>query len=90
MDRDIDIHQTIQHFILNLVNMKIQRNERPTHFTGNDLKVVESIYGSNTTAVVRSVNGKFYWASYIFKAMHNKFIKLKIAKENKDLPGTFQ
>ena len=69
--------------------MKIQRHEIPAHFAGEDLKVVESIYGTNTTAVVRSVNGKFYWASYIFKDMHNKFLKLKIAKENKGLPGTF-
>jgi len=69
--------------------MKIQRIEIPTHFKGEDLKVVESIYGSNSTAVVRHVNGKMYWASYIYKDLHNKFIKLKLAKEIKGHPGSF-
>jgi hypothetical protein len=52
-------------------------------------RIVDRIWGKNTTFVAEAKNGKHYWVSYKFKDYSKQWIQLRLAKPVPGKPGYF-
>jgi len=72
------------------VKARLQLSELEDYFPSSVADTIErSIWGKNTTIILKALNGKHYWVSYKFKDFHNSYITTRLAKPSKTNPGCF-